>query len=254
MSPHRRLVLAFLTLTLTVTWLAAQPPRKEEEEEPPAKATDKARPVVPVPVTEPDKKDAPPPAAAAEGVDPDVGTFKEELAKATNPDAKEHLFRPLLIPYDRLEPNFQGGLKYRIELYPERDLPEGEFTANLLDASLKKVIDAKKITTGSGFKLVPFEQIVLEQADRFLQREPLLDQADQLDQAARAVAAGLRWHLHAKDTNKRQGKGWDVVTRQLKDRLLALQRDRFALLLAAKKYDQADELGLKMMARNPDQR
>ena len=225
MSRPRRLGLGFLTLALTTTWLAAQPPRKEEEEEPPAKEKekDKARPAVPVPVTEPDKKDAPP-APPADPVGPDVGTFKEELAKTGNPEAKEHLFRPLLVPYDRLEPNFQGGFKYRIELLPERDLPEGEFTVNLLDASLKKVVDTKKIATGTGFKFVPYELIVLEQVNLFLEREPLIDQADQLDQAARAVAAGLRWHLHAKETNKRQGKGWDPVTRQLRDRLLTLQR------------------------------
>ena len=46
-------------------------------------------------------------------------------------------------PYDRIEPNFQGGLKYRIELLPERDLPEGEFTVKVLDTSLKNSIDKK---------------------------------------------------------------------------------------------------------------
>ena len=253
MSHPRRPLLAALVLALTVTWLAAQPPRKEEEEEPPAKEKEKekARPVVPVPVTEPDKKEGPPSGSPTD-VDPDVGTFKEELVKAKNPDAKEHLFRPLLLPYDRLEPNFQGGFKYRIELLPERDLPEGEFTVNILDASLKKVIDTKKIATGTGFQYIPYELIVIELADRFLERDPLVDRADQLDCAARAVAAGLRWHLHAKDTNKRQGKGWDPVTQRLKYRVLELQRDRFAELLSKKQYDKADELGLKMISRNPD--
>src|SRR5262245_11948414 len=122
MSSARRLGIASLTLAFAVTWLAAQPPRKEEEEEPPAKAKDKARPVVPVPVTEPEKKEGPP--ATTDPVDPDVGTFKEELAKTTNPDAKE-MFRALLIPYDRIDPNFRGGFQYRIELLRERELPEG---------------------------------------------------------------------------------------------------------------------------------
>ena len=253
MSRPRRLGLALLALALTTTWLAAQPPRKEEEEDPPAKEKekDKARPAVPVPVTEPDKKDNPP-APPADPVGPDVGTFKEELAKTGNPEAKEHLFRPLLVPYDRLEPNFQGGFKYRIELLPERDLPEAEFTVNLLDPSLKKVVDTKKIATGTGFKFVPFEEIVLEQVGLFLERDPLVDRADQLDLAARAVAAGLRWHLHARDTNKRQGKGWEPVTRRLKDRLFTLQRDRFAILLDARRFNEADELGLKMLSRHPD--
>src|SRR4051812_41979238 len=233
--PSRRRLAALLTLALTVSWLAAQPPRKEEEEEPPAKEKDKARPVVPVPVTEPDKKDGPP----ADPVDPDVGTMKEELAKTTNPDAKV-MFRELLIPYDRIEPNFQGGFKYKIELLPERGLPEGEFSVNILDVTLKKVFDTKKIATGSGFKYTPFEEIVLEQVNAFLEKDDLGDPAGHLDLAARAVAAGLRWHLHAKDTNKRQGKGWDATTRKLKYRLLELQRDRFAALLSAKRYAEAD--------------
>src|SRR5690349_16641851 len=122
MSPSRRPLLAALVLALTVTWLAAQPPRKEEEEEPPAKAKEKARPVVPVPVAEPDKKDGPPVPTPVDPVDPDVGTMKEELVKATNLDAKE-MFREVLLPYDRLEPNFQGGFTYRIQPLPERDLP-----------------------------------------------------------------------------------------------------------------------------------
>ena len=249
MSSPRRLAFAVLTVALTVSWLAAQPPRKEEEEEPPAKQKETARPVVPVPVTEPEKKGGPP--AATDPVDPDVGTFDDELKKTTNPDAKE-LFRNLRTPYDRIEPNFQGGFRYRIELLKERELPEGEFTVNILDASLKKVLDTKKIATGTGFKYTPYELIVLEQVNQFLEKEPLIDRADQLDWAARAVAAGLRWHLHAKDTNKRQGKGWDAVTRQLKYRLLELQRDRFAELLKLKRYDDADQLGLKMLSRNPD--
>jgi ABC-type transport system substrate-binding protein len=249
MPSPRRLFFASFALALTVSWLAAQPPRKEEEEEPPAKQKDKARPVVPVPVTEPEKKGGP--ATAADPVDPDVGSFDDELKKTRNPDAKE-LFRNLRTPYDRIEPKYEGGFKYRIELLPERELPEGELTVKILDGSLTKVVDTKKIAAANGFKYVPYELIVLEQVDRFLGKDPLLDRADQLDWAARAVAAGLRWHLHAKDTNKRQGKGWDAVTRQLKYRLLELQRDRFAELLNAKRYDDADALGLKMMSRNPD--
>jgi ABC-type transport system substrate-binding protein len=249
MPAHRRLIFASLTLVLTVSWLAAQPPRKEEEEEPPPKAKEKARPVVPVPVTEPEKKDGPP--RVTDPVDPDVGTFDDELKKTPNPDAKE-LFRNLRTPYDRIEPKFEGGFRYRIELLPERELPEGELTVNILDNTLKKVVDTKKIAAANGFKYTPYELIVEEQVNLFLEKEPLIDRADQLDWAARAMAAGLRWHLHAKDTNKRQGKGWDAVTRHLKYRLLELQRDRFAELLDKKRYDDADKLGLKMMSRNPD--
>src|SRR6516162_7078095 len=170
MPSHRRLIFASLTLVFTVSWLAAQPPRKEEEEEPPAKEKEKARPVVPVPVTEPDKKDGPP--LVTDPVDPDVGTFDDELKKTRSPDAKE-LFKALRTPYDRIEPKFEGGFKYRIELLPERELPEGELTVNILDSTLKKVVDTKKIAAANGFQYTPYELIVLEQASQFLAREPL---------------------------------------------------------------------------------
>ena len=185
--------------------LAAQPPRKRRKRSRPPRRRRRPRPVVPVPV-EPDKKgpDAAPP-IAPDPVDPDVGTFKEEATKTINADAKA-MFRGLVIPYDRIEPNFQGGLKYRIELLPERDLPEGEFTVKVLDTSLKNSID-KKIATGTGFKYMPFELIVLETVDQYLEKEVVVSKAEQFDFAARAVASGLRWHLNARDTNKRQGKG-----------------------------------------------
>lgn len=247
MTSPRRLVFAFLTLALTVPWLAAQPPRKEEEEEPPTKEKEKARPVVPVEVTEPDRKDRP----ATDPVDPDIGTFDEELKKTTNPDAKD-FFRALRTPYDRIEPKFQGGFIYKIELLPDRELPEGELTVNILDGTLKKVFDTKKIAAANGFKYTPYELIILEQVAAFLEKEPLIDKPDQLDWGSRAVAVGLRWHLRAKDTGKRRGPGWDAVTRQLKFRLLELQRDRFSALLAANRYDDADKVGLKMLSTNPD--
>ena len=54
MSRHRWLGIGMLAVLLVSSgWIAAHGQRKEEEEEP----KDKARPVVPVPVTEPDKKD-----------------------------------------------------------------------------------------------------------------------------------------------------------------------------------------------------
>src|SRR5947209_8392009 len=204
MSQPRRLAFGFVTLLVATTWLAAQPPRKEEEEEPPAK--EKARPVVPVPV-EPDKKETAP--KAPEPFDPEVGTFDEELKKA-DAFAKE-LFRNLRVPYDRIQPNSGAGLRYKIELLHESELPDGEFTVNLLDSSLKKVIETKKIAQGNGFTYTPFELVVLEEVDKYLAKDSPQDRGDRLEAAVRAVAAGLRWHLHARDTNKRTGKGWDAV-------------------------------------------
>lgn len=242
----RCIALALLLFLLGASsWLAAQPPRKEEEEEAPAKA----RPVVPVPVAEPDKKGNPRP--AAEPIDLDVETMPKEVAKASHPEAK-NFFKIISIPYDRMTSTFQGGPTYRVEMLPFRDLPESEFEIKKLDLSLKNSTP-QKLATGSGFRFSPYEMIILEQVDLFLERTiTSLTRAEQLEIAARAVAVGLRWHLLMVSNNKRVGKGWDEVEKLLKNRLLKLQRDRFAALISAKEYDKADELGLKLLTRNPE--
>jgi peptide/nickel transport system substrate-binding protein len=246
MPSQRWLGLGLLAVVLvSASWVTAQPPRKEEEEEP----KEKARPAVPVPVAEPDKKDAPP--AIADAVDPDVGTFKEELGKATSLDAKA-MFRALSLPYDRLDSTFRTGTTFYVELLQSRDLPEEEFEVRVLDASKKNSV-AKKLSTGSGFNYTPFELIVVEQVDSFLAKtESTMDRSDQLEYAARAVAAGLRWHLVAVNNNKRVGKAWETVASQLKFRLRDLMRKRFEYLLDVKRYERADEVGLKMLSRFPN--
>ena len=243
MPRHRWLALGIFAVLLTSTsWIAAQGQRKEEEEDP----KDKARPVVPVPVTEPEKKEVLPESSG----DADVGSFKDELAKATHPAAKE-LFRGLLNSYDRLAPNFKGATPIRVVPLPDRELPEGELVVQKLDASLRNT-EEKKYATGTGFTFTPFELIVIEEVDKFLDKKLALDRDDQLDYAARAVASGLRWHLLAVSKNQRVGKAWELVARQLRNRHLELMRERFVRFRDAKDYKAADEIGLKMLAKYPD--
>lgn len=241
---HSRFLAFGLLLALlgSTTWLAAQPPRKEEEEEP----KEKARPAVPVPVADPEKKEN----ANPEGVDADIGSFKDEAAKATHPDARA-LFKFLSIPYDRITANFKGGTVHRIELLADRELPEGELVVQKLDGTLKTSTEVK-FATGSGWTYMPFELIVLEEVDKFLEKKTTLSKLDQLEVAARCVASGLRWHLLQVNSNKRAGKAWEPVARQLRSRHLALMRDRFNMLVDAKMYKNADEVGLKMLARYPE--
>ncbi|HKB01616.1 MAG TPA: ABC transporter substrate-binding protein [Gemmataceae bacterium] len=244
MAPSRWLTLGLLTALLASTaWVSAQPPRKEEEEDPKGKT---ARPVVPVPVAEPGKADAPPPS----GVDPDVGTMAEEAKKAKNAAARD-LFRSLSLPYDRLNSTFAGAPPLRIELWPTRDLPEEEIDVRQLTPNLKESFP-KKLATGSGFVLTPFEMIVLEQVETFLARDIGLSKDRQLEYGARAVAAGLRWHLEMVDKGKRVGKKWDEVKALLRTRLIGIQRERFRLFVEAKEYDKADELGLSLLSRYQD--
>jgi peptide/nickel transport system substrate-binding protein len=236
-----RFAVGFLTIVLSATWLAAQPPRKEEEEEP---TKEKARPAVPVPVTEPDRKDAPPVPAD------DVGTMKEELARTTN-GAGRDLFRRLLIPYDRLESTFTGGgSNWNIEFWAYRELPETEFEVQVLDASLLKS-SPKKFGTGSGFKFIPYELRVLDEVEKYLTKETT-DRSEQLETAARAVAAGLRFHREKVAGGKRLGKEWEPVEKDLRNRLVKLQRERFTYLVEAKRYHDADLVGLRLMARYPE--
>jgi ABC-type transport system substrate-binding protein len=256
MSNHRWIALGLLAVILgSSSWLAAQPPRKEEEEETKDKDKDKARPVVPVPVTEPDKKDAPP--AKQDDADSDVGTFPQEAAKATNANAK-NLFRGLHPPYDRLTGRFgKSGTTYYIELLQLRELPEGELIVKILDNRTRTTSTEKKFSAGSGFEYTPYELIILEEAEKFLAKDPItlkLDRDEQMDYAARAVAAGLRWHLLAVNDNKRQGKEWALVKKQLVDRYIALQRERFEAFVKQGRayYDRADEIGLKLMGKFPD--
>lgn len=245
MAPSRWLTFGLVAAVLaSTTWVAAQPPRKEEEEEPKQKV---ARPAVPVPVAEPGKKDAPPPA----GIDPDVGTMAEEAKKAKNAAARD-LFRGLSLPYDRLDSTFAGAPPLRIELWRTRDLPEEEIDVRVLTPNLKESYP-KKLATGSGFTLVPFELIVVEQVDAFLAKDLGISKDRQFEYAARALAAGLRWHGEMVDKGKRVGKKWDEVKALLRVRLIGLQRERFRLFVEAKEYDKADELGLSLLSRYPDE-
>jgi ABC-type transport system substrate-binding protein len=247
MATSRWLSLGLLTLALLSTgYLSAQPPRKEEEEE----TKGKARPAVPVPVVEPDTKAAPP---ALEGVDPDVGTMREEERKAKNAAARE-MYRSLAIPYDRLTSTFKGGPPpYRIELWPTRELPEEEIDVRILRPNLLESYP-QKLATGSGFIFTPFELIVLESVEAFLKRDPKdlgLTRDRQMEYASRAVSAGLRWHLEMVEKGKRVGKKWDEVKSLLRGKIIAIQRERFSAFVEAKEYERAEEIGIALLNRFP---
>ena len=234
-----------LLLISFLGWAAAQPPRKDEEEEPAAKA----RPVVPVPVAEPGKKDAAPP---PEGADLEVGSMAQEAVKAPFQAAKDFL-KGLAIPYDRMTGEFMGGVVWKVELLPKRELPEAELTVKILDKTLGSSTE-KKLATGSGFKFTPYEFVILERADDFVKAEPAgkMTKADQYEYAVKAVACGLRFHLLAVNNNKRVGKEWGDVERAMRERRLKYQRGQFQAYIDQKEYDKADELGLKLLTKAPE--
>ena len=176
--------------------------------------------------------------------------------KATHPDAKD-MFRPLLLPFDRLESKFRpggtgtGGTVF-VSSYCSRATCRTKSSRSTCSTPLYKNSTPKKLATGSGFNYTPFEFLVLEQVNIFLNKTENMNQSEQLDYASRAVAAGLRWHLVAVNNNKRVGKAWEGVAALLRSKMLEFMRERFEHLMLLKKYDRADEVGLKMLSRFPN--
>lgn len=242
----RLLGLLALVLCLGSTGLvSAQPPRKEEEEEPGGKS----RPVVPIPVVDPAKKDPP---AAPPLPDLEVESFGKEATKAKHQAAKDFL-RALATPYDRMEADFQGGVVWKVEPLPFREIPEKELTIKIFDKLLTTTTE-KKLVTGSGYKYFPYELVIVERAEDFVKSDPpsKMSKPEQLDYAAKAVALGLQYHINAVNTNKRVGKEWGDVEKTLREKLLKFQRDRFQAFVKLEEYDKADELGLKLLNKNPE--
>jgi peptide/nickel transport system substrate-binding protein len=241
------LVAALALMLLTATSMGQ---RKEEEEDP----KDKAKAPLPMPVPKPaeakEKKDAIVP-GGPEPVDLGVGSMTQESTKATHPAGRD-LFKLLAVPYDRLTSTFAGGKILNVAPLAFRELPEEEFTIFELAADKIKG-NEKSLATGSGFVFVPYELICLEYVESFLNRKQAgMSRAEQMDYAARAIACALRFHGNALANNKRVGKGWDAVGIALKTRLVRLQREQFAMLVEEKQFEKADDLGLKLFARNPD--
>jgi peptide/nickel transport system substrate-binding protein len=244
----------FIGLFIFAAFSQAQPRKEEEEPTPP--------PVVPVPKKDlsPEKVSPKTPLApevkkestAPEPYDMGVASFAQETAKTSSAGVRE-LFRPLMIEYDRLESTFQGGNNFRVKPLPFRELPEEPITVDIYDQTMKNPTE-RKFPTGSGFKFVPFELVVLEEVDYWLDHAgKTFKRQEQLDIAARAISSGLRFHRAAVSSKKRIGKEWQEVEKLLKTRLVKLQRERLQVLMNDGDFDRADEVALKLLAVNPDQ-
>ncbi len=236
-SQKIRFVAGFFTLLLAVVVLAQT--RKEEWDE----------------KTDPKNKDknekVTSPVKGNDLADLGVGSFSQEALKTPSATSKNFLLS-FTIPHDRIVSAVSRAEVSRIALYPSRALPEDKFEVKVLDGTGTKVTP-KEFITGSGLELIPFEQVVIIEVDSFLRRDKLpITREEQLETAIRAVACARRFHLLAVGDGKRVGKEWDALSNDLKKKHIECMRSLFALYKEGRKYDKADELGLKLMGIFPD--
>jgi peptide/nickel transport system substrate-binding protein len=220
---------------------------KEEEERTP-KSTNKA----PLRVGD-EEGDGTPVRAAARGAD-----LTLEANSATNPAVKE-LFEALSPPHDlwvRKE-----GLPIKVETVPIFIPPGGKPPAN---TKVKKIgvkrnesIELQGITTKA---LLGFEQVVLQRVDEFLKldldKKPAgdklrLSRIDMLQEAEKALVAGILYNRSAREQGKRDDPMWADVSKQLEARLVDVQLQRLRLVTEAKDWDKAFALAATLVESHP---
>lgn len=238
MAKHKiRFSAGFLLLFFTLAVLA-QPRKEEWDEKNDPKNQAKNEKMAPLPkVNELDELG--------------VGSFSQEAIKAPSPTSKNFLLS-FAIPHDRIISTVSRLEVTRIALFPTRQLPEEKFEVKVLDGTGTKVTP-KEFVTGSGMELLPFEKIVLDEVEAFLKRDKLpISREEQLETAIRAMACARRFHLLAVSEGKRVGREWDALGNDLKNKHIDCMRGLFALYRSGRKYEKADELGLKLLAAFPD--
>ena len=216
------------------------PPKEEEERTP--KGTIKAPPKVD------DDEEAP---GRPAGRDADL---TQEARKATNPVVRE-LFQTLSPPHDLLTQIFTGKT-IKIETVPFFMPVGGEFPPHARVKSLEakrnslSVIDLQKANTRS---VQGFEQVVLARVNEFLNRDldkkpaedkEHLSRLEMLQEAEKAIVAGIVYHLSEKQKGNREESMWGGAGRDLERRLVDIQSQRLHLLTEAKDWNKAYEVAL----------
>lgn len=233
----------------------AKPPAKKivvEEEDPKGGAKKK------IVVDEPDPKSPPGKAGApAAGSPPEVKL--DELARAaeeaTHAQLKS-LFARYTVPFDRLTD--LKGQTFRIKPIP-RSRAEGlppQFGVSDLDGN-NRPQEPRNVGANEVKRVDYFEELILGEADRLLKPAgkgggpdgPTVDEGTAA--AEKLLAAGLRYHDHARENNVRRGKGWDDVRNPLVERLRTVRLRALQRAVAAGDWARARPLGTKLMAAYP---
>lgn len=215
---------------------------KEEEERTP-KANTKAPPRV-------DDEDDTPSGPVAR-----VSDLTQEARKATNPVVKK-LFEDLSPPHD-LVTQVRGTIKVEtvpVFVLPNRDVPVGLKVKKIEQGKNNDAITLNNMNTKS---LLGFEQVVLERVNEFLKKDldkkttsdkEHLTRLEMLQEAEKALVAGILYNRSAKEQGKREHNMWEGVGKQLEQRLADVQLQRLRILTDAKDWNRAFELATALLA------
>jgi ABC-type transport system substrate-binding protein len=177
--------------------------------------------------------------------------------------AVRNLFRELAVPYDLLtirkyksvkvegEANSSGT--FSVEPLAEYiNPPKRRFSAKQsLEVVNKETGKRRRTLTvfpADVTRVQYYEQRALEVVKDFLdtrldhfdpEHAKFLSRQDQLQAAAQALSAVVRFHESARDRGVRKGKGWEAVEKVLRQGLLGVQLERLGAMADAKQWDEA---------------
>ena len=262
-APGRAGALAAFLLAAGVVALAAQPPKEEEDpkakpakkvgaedEDPKGKVKKK------IEVDDPDPK---PPKAGATPTD-----RLDDLAKAaeTAPHpAVRALYVRFSVPFDLLTD--ARGTVLRVRTLP-RKWPEkfqgAQGTFPVLELTPDNQLKASRPYDVATLKRVDhFEALALAEVDQLLKLKPLgtdpgpegLAALDQLTAAEVVLAAVLKFHDAARETELRAGKEWEAYKPALATRLREVRLRYLKAVAAANDWPKTKDMGAKLLAEYP---
>jgi peptide/nickel transport system substrate-binding protein len=215
-------------------------PKEEEERAPNAKTK------APVRVGD-EEGDNTPARSAARGAD-----LTQDARTATNPAVRK-LFEDLSPPHDLLTQKTTGRV-IKVKTAPIFILEGGTVPTDMKVFKLEEGKNNDPIVLTSMTKtLLGFEQVVLARVDEFLKKDldkkpagdkERLTRLEMLQEAEKAIVAGILYHRSAKEQGKRDNSMWGSVGHELEQRLVDIQLQRLHFLTDAKDWNKAFELAL----------
>ena len=186
---------------------------------------------------------------------PDVA---RAAAETKYPGAKAFLL-PFAVAHDRLVEVAGTGTKTtRITPVPLRwglDKYPDEFGVVPLDDKDRPLaVRALNPDRRQVRRVEPFEQLALEEVDRFL-RPPVANAPDpgpvpdRLTAAERVLSSVLLFHDRAREADRRKGRSWDPLKADLDRRLLEVRMTRLRQAVAARDWAAVRDLGPRLAER-----
>jgi ABC-type oligopeptide transport system substrate-binding subunit len=211
-------------------------PVEEEEEDSGPKPERKVIRVEDEPKTKPPSKPAVPQPQAAD---------LRALAK----DAKLHpvilkLYADMAVPHDviTLEPKTRRRTVDSIEPLPHFYGVKPEFRRVLVVRPFDenwKLLKSYQVRAGGVQSLLPYEQVAEARIDEFLKITPdkELSRSEMLAAAHQVLVSVGRFHRSARERGRREGEEWDLVEKELKNKLFDVELLQLEDLLDANDWD-----------------